>query len=50
MAWGVGPGDAVFVPSFTYVAIAGAPAQLSATPFFVDACEGTFNIDRSLKF
>jgi dTDP-4-amino-4,6-dideoxygalactose transaminase len=45
MAWGVGPGDAVFVPSFTYVATAEAPAQLGATPFFVDVAEGTFNID-----
>lgn len=45
MAWGVGPGDAVFVPSFTYVATAEAPAQLGATPFFVDVCEDTFNID-----
>ncbi|MDC1102734.1 DegT/DnrJ/EryC1/StrS family aminotransferase [Pseudomonadales bacterium] len=45
MAWGIGQGDAVFVPSFTYVATAEAPAQLGATPFFVDVCENTFNID-----
>ena len=45
MAWGVGPGDAVFVPSFTYVATAEAPAQVGATPFFVDVCADTFNID-----
>jgi dTDP-4-amino-4,6-dideoxygalactose transaminase len=45
MAWGVGPGDAVFVPSFTYVATAEAPAQLGAIPFFVDVCKDTFNID-----
>jgi dTDP-4-amino-4,6-dideoxygalactose transaminase len=45
MTWGIGPGDAVFVPSFTYVATAEAPAQLGATPFFVDVCEDTFNID-----
>jgi len=45
MAWGIGIGDAVFVPSFTYVASAEAPAQLGATPFFVDVCEDTFNID-----
>ena len=45
MAWGIGSGDAVFVPSFTYVATAEAPAQLGATPFFVDVCENTFNID-----
>ena len=50
MAWGVGPGDAVFVPSFTYVASAEAPSQLGATPFFVDVAEDTFNIDHeSLK-
>lgn len=45
MAWGIGPGDAVFVPSFTYVATAEAPAQLGATPFFVDVNEDTFNLD-----
>ena len=45
MAWGVGPGDAVFVPSFTYVASAETPAQLGATPFFVDVLEESFNID-----
>ena len=45
MAWQVGPGDAVFVPSFTYVATAEAPAQLGATPFFVDVDPDTFNLD-----
>lgn len=45
MAWGIGPGDAVFVPSFTYVASAETPAQLGATPFFVDVLEESFNID-----
>lgn len=45
MAWNIGPGDAVFVPSFTYVATAETPAQLGATPFFVDVLEDTFNID-----
>ncbi len=45
MAWGIGPGDAVFVPSFTYVATAEAPAQVGAIPFFVDVLEDTFNID-----
>ena len=45
MSWDVGAGDAIFVPSFTYVATAEAPAQLGATPFFVDVCEHTFNID-----
>ena len=45
MAWGIGPGDAVFVPSFTYVASAEAPCLLGATPFFVDVLEDSFNID-----
>ncbi|HBM89909.1 MAG: DegT/DnrJ/EryC1/StrS family aminotransferase [Parvibaculaceae bacterium] len=45
MAWEVGPGDAVFVPSFTYVASAEVVAMLGATPFFVDVDEATFNID-----
>tara|TARA_B100000575_G_C23135420_1_gene659490 strand:+ start:2554 stop:3681 length:1128 start_codon:yes stop_codon:yes gene_type:complete len=45
MAWNVGQGDAVFVPSFTYVATAEAPAQLGAIPFFVDVIEDTFNMD-----
>ena len=45
MAWGVGPNDAVFVPSFTYVATAEAPAQLGATPFYVDVLKDTFNLN-----
>lgn len=45
MAWKVGPKDAIFVPSFTYVSTAEAPAQLGAIPFFVDVCADTFNID-----
>ncbi len=45
MAWNIGPGDAVFVPSFTYVATAEAPVILGATPFFVDVCKDTFTID-----
>ena len=50
MTWGIGPGDAVFVPSFTYVASAEAPAQLGATPFFIDVHDDTYNLDaQSLK-
>ena len=45
MAEGIGPGDAVFVPSFTFVATAEAPAQLGATPVMVDVREDSFNID-----
>lgn len=45
MAWSIGPGDVVFMPSFTYVASAETAAQLGATPFFVDVSAETFNID-----
>ncbi len=44
MAWGVGPGDAVFVPSFTFFATGEMPALLGATPIFVDILPDTFNI------
>lgn len=37
MALGVGPGDAVFVPTFTFVATAEVVALLGATPVFVDS-------------
>lgn len=45
MAWEVGPGDAVFVPDFTFFASGEAPALLGATPVFVDVDESTFNMD-----
>lgn len=45
MAWGIGPGDAVFVPDFTYMATAGCAAVLGATPVFVDIDRETFNMD-----
>lgn len=45
MAWGIGPGDAVFVPSFTFAATAEAAALLGATPVFCDVTEDTFNLD-----
>lgn len=45
MAWGVGPGDAVLVPDFTFFASGEAPALLGATPVFVDVDERTFNLD-----
>jgi UDP-2-acetamido-2-deoxy-ribo-hexuluronate aminotransferase len=45
MAKGVGPGDAVFCPSFTFCATGEAVALTGATPVFVDVDEATFNID-----
>lgn len=44
MAWEIGPGDAVFCPSFTYCASAEAIALLGATPVFVDVEKDTFNM------
>src|SRR5437763_12142137 len=50
MAKGVGRGDAVFCPSFTFCATGEAVALTGATPVFVDVDEATFNIDEvSLK-
>jgi dTDP-4-amino-4,6-dideoxygalactose transaminase len=50
MAKGIGRGDAVFCPSFTFCATAEAPALVGATPVFVDVHPDTFNIDvASLK-
>ena len=45
MAEGIGPGDAVFLPAFTYTATAEAPLVLGATPVFVDVDPRTFQID-----
>jgi len=44
-AWGTGPGDAVFVPSFTFAATAEVVALAGATPVFVDVLSDTFNMD-----
>ena len=44
-AWGVGPGDAVFVPAFTFAATAEVVALAGATPVFVDVLADTFNMD-----
>jgi dTDP-4-amino-4,6-dideoxygalactose transaminase len=50
MAEGVGPGEAVLCPSFTFCATGEAAALVGATPVFVDVDEATFNIDvASLK-
>ena len=45
MALGVGPGDAVFVPAFTFVATAEVASLAGATPVFCDVLEDTFNLD-----
>jgi dTDP-4-amino-4,6-dideoxygalactose transaminase len=44
-AMGVGPGDAVLCPSFTFCATAEVAALVGATPVFVDVDVKTFNID-----
>ena len=44
-AWGICPGDAVFVPDFTFFSSAEVVSLEGATPIFVDVCEDTFNID-----
>lgn len=45
MALGAGPGDAVFVPAFTFSATAGVVASVGASPVFVDVDETTFNMN-----
>lgn len=45
MAEKIGPGDAVFLPAFTYTATAEVPLVLGATPVFVDVAADGFNID-----
>src|SRR5499426_3645967 len=45
MAAGVGPGDAVICPSFTFTATAEVVALVGATPVFADVEEASFNLD-----
>ena len=45
MAEGIGHGDAVFLPAFTYTATAEVPLLLGAMPVFVDVDPRTFQID-----
>lgn len=45
MTWGIGEGDAVFVPDFTFFSSGEVVSAVGATPVFVDVDERTFNID-----
>jgi dTDP-4-amino-4,6-dideoxygalactose transaminase len=47
MAKGIGPGDAVVCPGFTFHATAEVVALVGATPVFADVDEESFNIDPS---
>jgi dTDP-4-amino-4,6-dideoxygalactose transaminase len=47
-ALGVGPGDEVIVPAFTWIATANVVLYCGATPIFVDVCRETFNMDPRL--
>lgn len=50
MAHGIGHGDAVFVPDFTFFSSGECPATLGARPIFVDVSSSTYNMDsRSLE-
>ena len=44
LAYGVGAGDAVFVPDFTFFSSGECPAAVGATPVFVDVLPATYNI------
>ena len=45
MAWGIGEGDAVFVPDFTFFSSAETVSYEGATPVFTDILADTFNMD-----
>jgi len=43
--WGIGRGDAVFVPDFTFFSSGECPANEGATPIYVDVDQHTYNLD-----
>lgn len=45
MVWGIGEGDAVFVPDFTFFSSGECPAYEGATPIYVDVERSSFNMD-----
>lgn len=45
MALGIGTGDEVIVPGFSYIATAETPAVLGAKPVYIDICPRTYNMD-----
>ena len=45
LALGIGPGDEVIVPAFTWIATANVVEHCGATPVFADIDTATFNID-----
>lgn len=48
MALGIGPGDEVIIPGFTYIATAETVALLGAKPVYVDVDPRTYNLDPQL--
>lgn len=45
LSYGIGPGDEVIVPSFTFIATANSPRFVGATPVFADIEDTTFGLD-----